>query len=70
MVRGGARTILGRLQVEAAGFVQSRKDYVQQRRYLLGRFALDRFGRFFSCGIKASSTGRARQIFSLTSSSC
>lgn len=52
MVRGGTRSHLGRLQVEAAGFVQSRKDYVQQRRYLLGRFALDRFGRFFSAASK------------------
>jgi len=42
----------------------------QQRRYFLGRLALDRFGRFFPSGVRTSSTGRARQIFSLTSSNC
>jgi hypothetical protein len=34
--------------------------------YFLGDFLLDRFGRFFSCGVRVSSTGRVRQISSFT----
>ena len=70
MMRGGAGGRLGRLQVEATAFAQAGEDDLQQRRYFLGRLTLDRFGRFFSSGVRTSSTGRARQIFSFTSSNC
>jgi hypothetical protein len=55
-------------QIEVPGFAAPGEDGTQQLLYLARDFLADRFGRFFSCGEKVSSTGRARQIFSLTSS--
>ena len=57
-----------RLQIEASGFAQTAEHDRQQGGYFPARFALDRGGRFFSCCDSESSTGRAPQIFSFTSS--
>jgi hypothetical protein len=43
------------------------EDQAQQTGHFAGDFGLDRFGRFLSVGVRVSSTGRARQIFSLSS---
>jgi len=51
------------------GLAAAGKDYLKQTVHFLGDFLLDRFGRFFSSGVKASSTGRSRQICSLTPTS-
>ncbi|MBV9745469.1 MAG: hypothetical protein JO099_17035 [Acidobacteriia bacterium] len=64
----GAGGHLDSFQIELTALVQAREDNLQQRSYFTRRFLLDRLGRFFSCSVSESSTGRARQIFSLTSS--
>jgi len=47
------------------------KNNMQQTVYFAGNLALDRFGRFFSCGDgDASSIGRERQICVLISTNC
>ena len=53
-------------QIETPRFAATGEDRVQQLLYFARDFLADRFGRFFSSGEKASSTGRARQILSLT----
>ena len=65
----GAGGHFDRFQVELTALAQAGEDDLQQRGYFPRPLALDRFGRFFSCSVSASSTGRARQIFSLTASS-
>jgi hypothetical protein len=67
LVEGGADRHLHRLQVQVRGVVTLAKDESQQFFYFTGDFLLDGLRRFFSCGVSDSSTGRARQIFSLTS---
>src|SRR6266853_6375965 len=61
---------LGGAEVQVTGLVQAVEDDLQKALHLLRDLELDRFGRFFSWGDRESSTGRARQIFSLTSSNC
>ena len=56
---------LDRFQIDGAGLALLLEDEPQQRAYFPFEFFLDRFGRFFSCGVSVSSTGRVRQIFSL-----
>jgi hypothetical protein len=58
---------LDRFQIEPAGLALFVKDELKYRAYFTGNFLLDRFRRFFSCGVRVSSTGLARQILSLTS---
>jgi hypothetical protein len=55
------------LQIESAGLALFLKDEPEYRAYFPLDFLLDRFRRFFSCGVRVSSTGRTRQIFSLVS---
>ena len=55
------------LQIDPAGLVPVAEDNRYDPAYFLGNLLLDRFGRFFSCGVKVSSTGRSLQIFSFTS---
>jgi hypothetical protein len=69
-VHGGAECHFHRFQVGAAGPLALGENSTQQRCYFAREFGLDRFGRFFSCGVSASSTGRKAQISSLTSTSC
>ena len=65
-MHGAADECLDGLQIDGPGLADSGKDHLQQPAYLLGDFALDRFGCFFSCGVKVSSNGRKRQTRSLT----
>jgi hypothetical protein len=72
---GGASPMQGRahrrfdgFQVETAALAATLEEDAQQWLYFARDFLLDRGGRFFSCGDRVSSTGRARQIFSFTSS--
>lgn len=66
-VHGGTRGALDRLQIEAAGFAQCGEDHREKPIYLADGLLLDRFFCFFSCEVSVSSTGRAPQILSLTS---
>jgi hypothetical protein len=68
MMQSRAESHLHRFQVRLAGPLALGEDASQQRRYFARDLVLDRRGRFFSSGVRASSTGRARQIFSLISS--
>ena len=71
--RTGGR--LQRFQVPVLLLAPGGEDQSQQLFDFLGDFLLDRRGRFFSCGVTdaadsdSCSTGRKRQIFSLTSMS-
>jgi hypothetical protein len=58
---------LDRFQIEFAGFALVLQNQTQQAAYFPFDFLTDRFRRFFSCGDNVSSTGLARQIFSLVS---
>ena len=69
-VQGAPDGHLHRLQVPTTRLVPSLEDHLQQLAYLLGDFLLDRGRRFFSSGVRVSSTGRSPQIFALTSTSC
>jgi hypothetical protein len=53
-------------QIQPAVLVPVLQDHLQQTAYLARDFLLDRFGRFFSCAVKASSRGRSWQILSLS----
>jgi hypothetical protein len=68
-MHGSPHGHLDRFQVESACLALLLEDKPQQRAYFPFDFLPDRFRRFFSCGVRVSSTGLARQIFSLTSSS-
>jgi hypothetical protein len=57
---------LDRFQIEMAALTGAAEDHFQQCGYLARRFVLDRFGRFFSCGVSLSLIGRSLQICSLT----
>ena len=67
LMQGGAEAHLYRLQIYGAGLLPLGEDAAQQRGYLARDLRMNRFGRFFSSGVSVSSTSRARQIFSLTS---
>jgi hypothetical protein len=60
---------LDRFQIESAGLALLLKDKPQQCAYFPFDFLPVPFGRFFSWADRVSSTGRARQILSFTSSS-
>jgi hypothetical protein len=54
-------------EIERPGFTPILKDDSKQPAYFALNFLADRFGSFFSWADRVSSTGRARQIFRLTS---
>jgi hypothetical protein len=68
-MHGSPHRHLDRFKVQSSCFPQLLKDETEQPGYFALDFLPDRFRRFFSCGVSVSSTGLARQIFSLTSSS-
>ena len=68
MVHGGAHQHLGGLQFQMSRLAAAVENHTQQLAYFARDLSLDGLRRFFSCGEMASSTGRARQIFSFTSS--
>lgn len=55
-------------QIQVARLAAALEDHMQELLYFARDFLADRFGRFISSGVSASSTGRARQILSLISS--
>ena len=67
LMEDGAEAHLHRLQIHAPRLLPLGEDAAQQRGYFPRDLRLDRCGRFFSCGVSVSSTGRNAQIFSLTS---
>jgi hypothetical protein len=67
MLQGSAEGHLHCFQIRLASLLAVGEDARQQRSYFTRDLALDRLGRFFSSGVSVSSTGRARQIFSLIS---
>ena len=69
LMHNGPESHLDCFQIQDAPLLPLGEDAAQQRGYFARDFLADRFGRFFSCGVSVSSTGRARQIFSLTSRS-
>ena len=58
-VHGGTNEGFDGFQIQAAGLTQSGEDDPQKLIYFAGDLLTDRLGRFFSCGISVSSTGRA-----------
>lgn len=65
LMKGRAQSYLNRFQIQAARFTVLLKDQRQQTAYFVSYFLLDRFRRFFSCGVSVCSRGRRLQIFSL-----
>ena len=59
----------GGFQIQAPRLAAAVEDDAQQLVYFVRDFLLDGIRRFFSSGERVSATGRAWQIFSLTSSS-
>jgi len=55
-------------QIQTSGLAATLENHTQKLLYFARDLLADRFDRFFSSGDSASSTGRARQIFSFTSS--
>jgi hypothetical protein len=66
-MHGGAEAHLHRLQIHATRLLPLGEDAAQQGGYFARDLRVDRFGRFFSCGVSVFWTGRTAQIFSLTS---
>jgi len=67
MMQGSAEGHLHRFQIRLARLLAVGEDACQQCGYFACDLGLDRRRRFFSSGVSVSSTGRARQSFSLTS---
>jgi hypothetical protein len=66
VVHGGAHQHLGGLQFQMSRLLAATENNTQQLVYFARDLLLDGFRRFFSSGVSVSSTGRARQICSLT----
>ncbi len=67
MMQSSAEGHLHRFQIGLAGLLALRENASHERGYFARDLVLDRRRRFFSSGVSVSSTGRARQIFSLIS---
>ena len=68
LMHGRTHSQFDGFQVETSRFATTGEDDAQQLLYFARDFLANRLGRFFSCGERVSSAGRARQIFSFTSS--
>jgi hypothetical protein len=69
-MHGRTHRHLDRFQIETAGLAAIFEDDAQELIYFARDFPPDGFDRFFSSGESVSSTGRARQMLSFTSSNC
>ena len=58
-MQGVACRLFDCFEIEHARLATRGEDHPQQPAYFFGDFLLDRFGRFFSCDVSVSSTGRA-----------
>jgi hypothetical protein len=67
LVHGCAHRGLCRFQIKPAFLAPALKQNLEDAIYFALDFEVDRLRRFFFCGVKVSSTGRALQIFSFTS---
>ena len=67
-MHGGTHRHFEGFQIHAASFMARLEHHTQQLLYFTRDFLADRLIRFFSSGDRASSSGRARQILSFTSS--
>src|SRR5713101_774853 len=68
-MHGSAQRHLDGFQVQTARLVPFGEDPLQEGVYFSGDLLMDRSSRFFCCGVQplgSGSTGRRRQIFSLT----
>lgn len=70
VMHGRTYSHLDGLQIQTPRLAPAMEDDAQQLAYFARDFLVDRFGSFFSCGERVCSIGRARQIFSFTSSNC
>ncbi len=68
-MHGRTHSRFDRFQIHTPRPVATLEHDSQELLYLARDLLVDRFGRFFSSGDRVSSTGRARQILSFTSSS-
>src|SRR6187402_2457748 len=69
-MHGRSHEHLDRFQIQSTRLAEPGEDSPQQLLYFARDFLLDDVRRFFSCSLSGdSSTGRSRQIFSLTSTS-
>jgi hypothetical protein len=67
LMQGRPHRQLDGFQIETTGLAAAAEDDAQELVYFARDLALDRFGRFFSCGVcSVCSMGRKRQIFRLT----
>src|SRR5260370_8945594 len=66
-MHGGAHQHLGGFHLQMSRLATAVENNTQQLVYFARDLLLDGFRRFFSSGEIAAATGRARQIFSLTS---
>src|SRR4029077_17474945 len=66
LMHGATHQHFHSFQIDVTGLAQSAEDDPEHAGYFLADLLLDRLGRFFSSGVSVSSTGRMRQIFSLT----
>jgi hypothetical protein len=69
LVHGATQGHFCGFQIQPAVFAAVLQDHLQQSAYFVGDFLLDRFGRFFPCGVRAWSKGRKAQILSLVAMS-
>jgi hypothetical protein len=68
-MHGGTHPHLDGFQIQAPGLAPLRENHDQQPIYFLGDLLMNFSSRFFSWAVHpggSSSTGRSRQIFSLT----
>ena len=54
LMQGGSQGHLDGFQVQPAALGAILKDQPQQMAYFARNFLLERFGRFFSCGVRVS----------------
>ena len=66
-MHGRAHSHFDGFQIQLPSFAATGEDHTYELLYFARDFLADRFGRFFSCGDRTSSNGRARQIWAFTS---
>jgi len=67
-MHGRTHSRLDGFQIQPSCLAPILENHTKKLLYFARDFSADRFHRFFSSGDSVSSTGRARQILSLTSS--
>jgi hypothetical protein len=70
LMHGRTHGHLDGFQSQTARLVPYGENELEEMFYFAGDLLLDDLSRFFFCVVNSCSTGRARQIFSLTSNNC